>query len=213
MTSFLTWVTHAECHRQVCVCLGLCVFMCLRLHSAESLRDKALEVLPRDDIISLGWCLPCLSQDRDALLLHNIPRDWTQHRFWHCTSSLCPCIRKKMNENKITVFYGRRFLGCLEKPTTDYIGRDCGLFLRQLLNTSSRTAYGPVEVWGYMCLYNKSAHTYAQCVAPGKWAKHAVTGHWNKQSLGAWQRMGRRMRQVSLLLITRAPHTSQQLDV
>lgn len=55
--------------------------MCLRLHSAVPLRDKALEVLRRDDIISLGWCLPFLSQDRDALLLRYTPRDRRRHHF------------------------------------------------------------------------------------------------------------------------------------
>lgn len=41
------------------------MFVCLRLHSAVPLREtKHWEVLRRDDIISLGWCLPCLSVDR-----------------------------------------------------------------------------------------------------------------------------------------------------
>lgn len=60
INSVQTRVTNAECYRQVCVrvcmCLGVyvCVFVCLQLYSAVPLRDKALGVLHRDDIISLG---------------------------------------------------------------------------------------------------------------------------------------------------------------
>lgn len=64
-----------ECAVRVCVCL--------RLLSAVPLRDKALEVLRGDDIISLGWCLPCLSQDRDAPRLR-----WRRHRLHRLTSRL-----------------------------------------------------------------------------------------------------------------------------
>ena len=81
--SVRTWVTNAECHRQVCVCVRVCACVCVcACGSAVPLRDKALGVLRRDDIISLGWCLPCLSQDRDALVLRCVPRDRRQHLFW-----------------------------------------------------------------------------------------------------------------------------------
>lgn len=73
-----------------CVCV--CVFVCLRLHSAVPPRDKALEVLRRDDIISLGWCLPRLSQDQDALLLFYIWRIGENTTFITTLHLLCSSV-------------------------------------------------------------------------------------------------------------------------
>lgn len=74
------------------------VCVCLRLLSAVPLRDKALEVLRGDDITSLGWCLPCLSQDWDAPRLRCIPipaLHWRQHCFYHLTSCVVTSLSRK----------------------------------------------------------------------------------------------------------------------
>lgn len=74
-------------HVCVFVCMCVCLCVCLRLLSAVPLRDKALEVLGGDDIISLGWCLPRLSQDWDAPRLGCIPTVCRQHWMYHLTPS------------------------------------------------------------------------------------------------------------------------------
>lgn len=59
--------------RELWVSSRVCMCASLRRHSAVPLRDKALGVYHRHDIISLGWCLPLVSKDKDALVCSYTP--------------------------------------------------------------------------------------------------------------------------------------------
>lgn len=104
--------------------------VCLRLLSAVPQRDKALGV-HRDDIISLGWCLPCLSQDRGAPLLCFIPGDQRQRfvvfgRAHLLSTPVCVWVRRQnglktcLKEGNVIDVY----LGCFKEPLLFFCGRD-----------------------------------------------------------------------------------------
>lgn len=67
-------------------CARVSLWVCGRCCTLQCrLRNKAPGALHRDDIISLGWCLPRLSQDRQALGCWYVP--WDSACPWQCCCS------------------------------------------------------------------------------------------------------------------------------